>query len=128
DAEPVAAVLLGSGDAQPAALRERVVELRRELVRGILLQPVLVAELPGQLGDGLADRRLILGQLKVHSSSPTRLKSSLFGPTILKDRPKRPVVVSRQATAGAHRPAARSTCAPIRTAQRRAWLACRTAA
>ena len=33
DAEAVAAVLLGRGDAEPAALGERVVELRRELVR-----------------------------------------------------------------------------------------------
>ena len=63
---PVPAVLLGNGYPEPAAIGERLVELGGELVRRVLLQPVLVVELGGQLGDRPADRRLVLGELKVH--------------------------------------------------------------
>jgi hypothetical protein len=58
--------------SQPAGLGERVVELRGELVGGVLLQPVLVVESGRQLRYRLADDRLILGLLKVHCASPDR--------------------------------------------------------
>ena len=68
DAEAVAAVLLGDGHAEPAALGDGVVELLREFVRLVLLHPVVVVELARQLGDGLADQLLVLGQLETHSA------------------------------------------------------------
>ncbi len=66
DAEAVAAVLLRDGHAEPAALGDGVVELLGEFVRLVLLHPVVVVELARQLGDGLADQLLILGQLETH--------------------------------------------------------------
>ena len=44
DAQTVPAVLLRDRHAEPAALGDRVVELLRELVRLVLLHPVLVVE------------------------------------------------------------------------------------
>ena len=67
DAESRAAVLLRDRDAEPAAVGDRLVELVRKLVREILFHPILVVELPSQLGYRLADQLLILGQLEVHS-------------------------------------------------------------
>ena len=46
DAEAVAAVLLGRGDAEPAALGEGVVELGRELVALVLLIQYWSSNLP----------------------------------------------------------------------------------
>ncbi len=83
DAEPVAAVLLRDGHAEPAALGDGVVELLREFVRQVLLHPVVVVELACQLGDGLADQLLILGQLEAHTPghvcSPLVIPHSDFG-------------------------------------------------
>jgi len=56
----VTAVLLGGGDAEPATVGERLVELGRKLVRRVLLQPVLVVELASQLWHSVTDRRLFL--------------------------------------------------------------------
>jgi hypothetical protein len=69
DAHPVAAVLLRRRDAEPAALGELGIELAGELVGGVLLHPVLVLEPARELADGLADRLLVLGQVKVHGVS-----------------------------------------------------------
>src|SRR5262249_42304272 len=69
DAEAVTPVLLGSGDAEPSALRERVVELGRKFVTLILGHPIVVIEFAGQLGNRRADRLLILAQFEVHTAS-----------------------------------------------------------
>ena len=55
DAEPEPAVLLGDERAEPSALGERLDELPRVLAALVLLTPVRVVELAGQLSGGLAD-------------------------------------------------------------------------
>ena len=65
DPEAAAAVLLGHADAEPAGVGERLVELPGELVLGVLLEPVLLVEAGGQLGDRPPDRLLVLGELEV---------------------------------------------------------------
>jgi hypothetical protein len=90
DPETVTAELLRRRDAEPAAGRERVVELGRELVREILLHPVLVVEVPHDRGDRLADRRLVIRQIEVHRTHLRRSalvisRISFIGPTVTKD-------------------------------------------
>src|SRR6516162_8116658 len=65
DAEPVTAVFLRRGDAEPAALSEGVVELRGELVLLVLGHPVVVIKLARQLRHSSADRLLILAEFEV---------------------------------------------------------------
>ncbi len=85
------AVFLGCGDAEPAALGERVVELRRKFVTLILGHPVVVVELACQFGNRRADRLLILAQLEVHNalrSTNYQWIDSTYVQIILMDRPK----------------------------------------
>ena len=77
DSQAVAAVLLRDGHAEPAALGDGVVELLGEFVRLVLLHPVVVVELARQLGDGLTDQLLILGQLKAHPAGTMTLLLSI---------------------------------------------------
>src|ERR1700754_1468273 len=93
DAEAVAAVLRRDGHAEPAAPGDGVVELLGELVSLVFGHPIVVAEFACQRGSGLADQRLILGQLETHpaghdasppvdpaqTSAPVRLRSIRTG-------------------------------------------------
>ena len=69
DALAAAAVLLGDGDADPAALGERVVEVPRELVGLVLLRPVLVGEVGADPSDPLADRLVVARPAELHHVS-----------------------------------------------------------
>ena len=88
DAEAVAAVLLRDGHAEPAALGDGVVELLGELVRLVLLHPVVVVELARQLGDGLTDQLLILASAR---SSFHRTLSHSYILKIVGTQPNAPV-------------------------------------
>jgi hypothetical protein len=67
DSEAVTAVLHRRRYSEPAGLREGVVELVRELVRRIFLEPVLIVEAGRELRDRSANRGLIFGRFKVHA-------------------------------------------------------------
>ena len=66
DAETRAAVFLGHGDAQPAGIGHRLVEVVGKSAFLVLLQPVPVVELGTQPGDAVADRELVLGEGEIH--------------------------------------------------------------
>ena len=69
DPLPAAAELLGDGDADPAAVGERVVEVPRELVRLVLLGPVLVGVVGADALDPLADRLVVARPAELHHVS-----------------------------------------------------------
>lgn len=66
DADAVSAVLLRGGDAEPAAVGERPVEVGGELVRRVPLRPILVVEACGRLAHRRADGLSALVELEVH--------------------------------------------------------------
>ena len=66
DAEARAAEFLGDGDAEPAGFAHRAVEIVREHAVAVALEPVRLGKLLAQLGDGFADRLLVLGEFKIH--------------------------------------------------------------
>ena len=69
DALPAAAELLGDGDADPAAVGHRVVEVPRELVRLVLLGPVLVGVVGADAPDSLADGLVVTRPAELHHVS-----------------------------------------------------------
>jgi hypothetical protein len=66
DAEARATVFLGNADAEPAVLRERLLEVVREAALAVALEPVVVAEAGAHAQDRLADAVLLGGEGEVH--------------------------------------------------------------
>ena len=56
---PAPPILLRHGDAEPAAARDGGIEVFREAALAVALQPVGVAEILAQPGDGVADALLL---------------------------------------------------------------------
>ena len=67
DAEPGAAVFLRHRDAEPAAFRDRLMELVRKLAVAVACEPVLVVEAGAELRDRVAQLELIRGEGKIHA-------------------------------------------------------------
>ena len=66
DAEPRAAVFLRHGDAEPAALRDRLMERVRKPAVAVACKPILVVEAGAELRDGVPQLELIRGEGKIH--------------------------------------------------------------
>ena len=69
DPEPRAAMLLRHGDAQPAGLRDRGMELVRKTAVAVALEPVLRVEALAQLEDCVANGALLGGEGEIHGGS-----------------------------------------------------------
>ena len=59
DAETRAAIFLGDADAEPAGIRQRLVEVGGKAALLVLLQPIGVIEARADLCHGVADRFLV---------------------------------------------------------------------
>lgn len=92
DPEPAAPVLLRDADAQPARVRDRLVEVSRELVRGVAREPVLVVELGAELAVCGADRLPLVGQAKSMRATLRLSVESLAPP---RGRRRRPLGAAR---------------------------------
>ncbi|MHC2151148.1 hypothetical protein ACVIW3_002077 [Bradyrhizobium diazoefficiens] len=66
DAEPRAAIGLRHADAEPAGVGQRLVEIVREAAVVVLLQPVGIGKTFTDLGDGIANGFLLIGEREIH--------------------------------------------------------------
>jgi len=66
DAAPAAAIDLRNGDADPARLCERTVELPRKAMIGVAARPVLVGEVGADLAHRGTDEHVLFGLLELH--------------------------------------------------------------
>jgi hypothetical protein len=68
DPHSPAAVLLGDGDAHPAAVGHGLVEVMGEAVLVVTLRPVLVGEGGADLADAFTDQFVIFVEREIHAS------------------------------------------------------------
>ncbi|MET4844366.1 hypothetical protein ABIF62_004861 [Bradyrhizobium japonicum] len=66
DAEPRAAIGFGHADAEPAGVRQRLVEVVREAAVMVLLQPIGVGKTFADLCDSVANGFLLIGEREIH--------------------------------------------------------------
>src|SRR5690606_15333431 len=72
NAETGAPILLGHGDSEPAVLRQRLIEIFRELSRFVAVEPVVEVEALAEAVDRIANLLLLFRQGEVHPDLPGR--------------------------------------------------------
>jgi hypothetical protein len=66
---PAPPIFLRHGDAEPAGVGHRAVEILREAAVLVLLQPVFVVEAGAELRDAVLDGELVFGEGEIHGGS-----------------------------------------------------------